>query len=37
VIQGTNQLILGNNAPSAEDLQKRNEDAKKKKEAVVCK
>ena len=37
VIQGTNQLILANNAPSADDLRKRNEENKKKKEAAVCK
>jgi filamentous hemagglutinin family protein len=36
-IQGTNQLALANNAPSADDLQKKNEENKKKKEAVACK
>jgi hypothetical protein len=36
VIQGTNQLILANNAPSADDLQKKNEENKKRKEAAAC-
>jgi hypothetical protein len=37
VIQGTNQLILANNAPSADDLRKRNDENKKKQGAAACK
>jgi hypothetical protein len=37
VIQGTNQLALGNTAPSTEDTQKKNEDNKKKNQAAACK
>ncbi len=35
-IQGTNQLALANSAPSAEDLQKRNDDNKKRNQAAAC-
>jgi len=35
-IRGTNQLALANNAPSAEDQQKKNEDNKKKNQAAAC-
>jgi hypothetical protein len=37
IIQSTNQLILTNTAPSAEDLQKKNEDNKKKNQVAACK
>jgi hypothetical protein len=37
VIQGTNQLILTNNAPSADDLQKKQKEDKQKREAAACK
>jgi filamentous hemagglutinin family protein len=37
VVQGTNQLILANTAPSADELEKRNKENKKKQEAAACK
>jgi filamentous hemagglutinin family protein len=37
VIQGTNQLLNGNNAPSSDDLQKKQEDSKKRNQVAACK
>jgi hypothetical protein len=37
VIQGTNQLIQTNNAPSSDDVQKKNDDNKRKNQVAACK
>jgi hypothetical protein len=37
VIRGTNQLNLTNNAPSTDDVQKKNDDNKRKNQVAACK
>jgi filamentous hemagglutinin family protein len=37
VIQGTNQLALTNSAPSTDDLQKKNDENKRKNQVAACK